>query len=242
MEEKILKIIESKMTSENSRLSIENTCMFQISPKIGEEIAKHKSLCELSLTSCKLSNLKGLNVMENLTMLDVSENNLNDEMLKQYLDRCGSSLMKLFVAGNKISSFETFAKLSDGKLKQLDLMGNPLSESKEDYREDLFKMIASLKVIDGVNREGQEISVMDSEDEDEEGAEENEENEDMKCFIDQDEANEEEGEVSDETKENKEETPEQEEGAPKLQKRLDNKSGTDDTTAPEKPLKKVFTN
>ena len=187
MEAKIVKLIEDKLTPESTTLRIENTCMFKITPLMGEAILKNPELNALSLTSCKLANLKGLNILNKLETFDLSENNLNDETAKEYLDRCGKTLKKLFLAGNKIKNVETFESLKDGKLRQLDLLGSPLA-SKENYRKELFDLIKTLRIVDGMNKDGVEVSVFDSEEEAEEAdaTEDKEETNDMKEFIEKD--------------------------------------------------------
>ena len=161
--------------------------MMKISPALGEAINKKPELTSLSLTSCKLANLKELKILEKLESLDLSENNLNDAMTTEYLQRCGKTLKKLFLAGNKIENSDTFSCLKDEKLRQLDLMGCPLA-SKKDYKKELFDLVPSLRIIDGVNKEGKEVSVFDSEEEAEEAeaCEEKDVENDMKEFIEKD--------------------------------------------------------
>ena len=188
MEAKLVKMIEEKLANEQSTLRIENTCMMKISPALGEAISKKPELTSLSLTSCKLANLKGSGVLEKLETLDLSENNLNDAMAKEYLERCGKTLKKLFLAGNKIEHSETFSCLKDEKLRQLDLMGCPLA-TKKDYKKELFDLVPSLRIIDGMDKDGKEVSVFESEKEEEEAlaCEEKEVAKDMKEFIEKDE-------------------------------------------------------
>ena len=231
MEEKLIKLIESRFSNEGKILQIENTCMFKISKNLGEEIGKQPTVEEISLTSCRLANLKGLGVLEKLETLDISENTLNDEMLKEYLTRAGSSLKRLFVAGNKISKVETFETMKDKKLRQLDLMGCPITKNVENYRSKLFELISSLRVIDGQNKEGKEVSVVDSEEEQEEKDAAEQNPQELKEFIEQDENSEEEKVEEKDA----EETPKQ-----GMEKRLDNQEGLTSKDLPEeKALKKI---
>ena len=172
MEAKLVKLIQEKLTPETKTLRIENTCMFKITPTMGEAILKTPELTAISLTSCKLANLKGLNKLAKLETLDLSENNLNDQTASEYLERCGSTLKRLFLAGNKIEKSDTFKSLENAKLRQLDLLGCPLS-SNENYRKELFDLLKNLKIVDGVNRDGVEVSVFDSEEEAENSYDEN---------------------------------------------------------------------
>ena len=188
MEAKLIKLIQDKLTPETKTLRIENTCMFKITSSMGEAILKNPELTAISLTSCKIANLKGLEKLSKLETLDLSENNLNDQTASEYLVRCGSTLKRLFLAGNKIEKSETFSSLKDSKLRQLDLLGCPISSNKE-YRKELFDLLKNLKIIDGVNRDGVEVSVFDSEEEAEEAdaTQDKEETTEMKEFIEKDE-------------------------------------------------------
>ena len=224
MEAKLVKIIEEKLEKDSKTLRIENTCMLKISPALGEAINKKPELSSLSLTSCKLANLKGLALLEKLESLDLSENNLTDAMTEEYLKRCGKTLKKLFLAGNKIEKADCFSCLKDEKLRQLDLMGCPIS-SQKDYRKELFDMLPSLRIVDGLNKEGKEVSVFDSEEEAEE-AEANEEENDMNEFIEKDEE--------------KENEPTEKEVF-KMDKRATNELEEGDKDTQEKPTTKIQT-
>ena len=188
MEEKILAKIKENLTPEATTLKLENTYMFKITEAMGAAIGQSPDLTTLSLTSCKLANLKGLPLLPKLETLDISENNLGDDMAKEYLSRGGSTLKRLFMAGNQIKELETFECLKAGKLRQLDLLGCPVA-SIENYQAKLFEMVESLRVIDGVNKEGKEVSVFDSEEEAEEAevGQDKEDAPEMKEFIEQDE-------------------------------------------------------
>jgi Leucine-rich repeat (LRR) protein len=81
-------------------------------------------------------------------------------------------LTQLSLAGNQISDFKELAPLSTlENLITLDLFGNPLTEA-ENYKARVFEMFSSLKVLDGCDKNGDEVSVA-SEDDSESSDEEN---------------------------------------------------------------------
>lgn len=74
-------------------------------------------------------------------------------------------LTHLNLSGNKIKDLDTLQHLKDFKyLKNLDLFNNEAT-SIENYREKIFKLIPSLKYLDGYDVEDREAEDTDAEDE-----------------------------------------------------------------------------
>ena len=226
MEEKMVKLIREKSNPKSDTLRLENTCLLKITPQMGAAIAEIPKLVTLSLTSCKLVNLKGLGSLASLQTLDLSENNLSDLAMKEFLTRAGSTLKRLSLAGNKIAAVDTFSALKESSLRQLDVMGCPLAEQK-DYRARLFELVESLRVVDGEDREARTVSVFDSEEEAEEAqAEEGTDEAELQGFIEKD-LEKEKGPI--------------EEGASEVIKRVSNDFGDNRPNDCERPTAKVNT-
>jgi Leucine-rich repeat (LRR) protein len=132
-------------------------------------LSKFCNLESLSLNLCGLKSLENFPVLPSLMKLELSDNKL-----KSNLAILGtlSSLTQLSLAGNQISDFKELAPLSTlENLITLDLFGNPLTEA-ENYKARVFEMFSSLKVLDGCDKNGDEVSVA-SEDDSESSDEEN---------------------------------------------------------------------
>lgn len=67
------------------------------------------------------------------------------------------SLYKIKLEHNLIDNFENLKCLSKYNIKKINLEGNPLVSTNENYRDELFKLVPSLEVIDGINKEGNEV-------------------------------------------------------------------------------------
>ena len=67
------------------------------------------------------------------------------------------SLYKIKLEHNLIDNFDNLKCLSKYNIKKINLEGNPLVSTNENYRDELFKLVPSLEVIDGINKEGNEV-------------------------------------------------------------------------------------
>ena len=76
------------------------------------------------------------------------------------------SLYKIKLEHNLIDNFDNLKCLSKYNIKKINLEGNPLVSTNENYRDELFKLVPSLEVIDGINKEGNEENDEDGEYED----------------------------------------------------------------------------
>ena len=103
-------------------------------------------------------------------------------------------LYKIKLEHNLIDNFENLKCLSKYHITKINLEGNPLVSTNENYRDELFKLVPSLECIDGYGKDGQEIeSTVYGGEEEEEDAEYGEEE------------GEEEGDISDEEEEGEDE-------------------------------------
>lgn len=132
------------------------------------------NLQTLSLINVGLTSLKGFPKLPNLQKLELSDNRISNGL---NLLHTSPKLTNLNLCGNKIKDLETLEPLKKFEhLKTLDLFNNEVT-SIEDYREKLFKLLPSLKYLDGFDvreqeadeseQEGDSVNGNDEEDSDE---------------------------------------------------------------------------
>ena len=145
---------------------------------IGED---YKSLETISLINVGLSTLRGWPKLPNLKRVELSDNKLTGSL--EYLLAC-PNLTHLNLSGNKIKEIDELAPLAKltvngkGGLTNLDLFNCEVT-SLEDYRAKMFKLLPSLKFLDGVDEAGEnEEELLEEDDEEIDDSEESEEDED----------------------------------------------------------------
>lgn len=121
---------------------------------------------ELSMNICKLSSLDSLPELPALYKLTLNDNNLTS--LDGLAKKC-PMLLELSLSGN--SKLTDFAQIEDitklNSLMRLELEGCGIAE-KENYRDEIFKKVKTLEVIDSLNQKGEEVPDDDEDEEDEE--------------------------------------------------------------------------
>ncbi|XP_023021606.1 acidic leucine-rich nuclear phosphoprotein 32 mapmodulin [Leptinotarsa decemlineata] len=117
----------------------------------------------LSLINVGLTSLKGFPKLPNLRKLELSDNRISNGL---NLLETSPKLTYLNLSGNKIKDLDTLEPLKSLRyLKNLDLFNNEAT-STDNYREKVFKMIPSLKYLDGFDEqdaEAEEDSDIDEE-------------------------------------------------------------------------------
>ncbi|XP_035669260.1 acidic leucine-rich nuclear phosphoprotein 32 family member B-like isoform X7 [Branchiostoma floridae] len=132
----------------------------------------------LSLINVGLTSLKGFPKLPSLKKLELSDNRIQGGL--NLLSGSGK-LTHLNLSGNKIKDLETLEPLKDFQtLKNLDLFNCEVTQI-ENYRENVFNLIPSLKYLDGYDRADKEAddSSVEDEDEDDEDEDEDGENDDL---------------------------------------------------------------
>lgn len=120
------------------------------------------NLESLSLINVGLTSLKGFPKLPNLKKLELSDNRINNGL---NLLATSPKLTHLNLSGNRIRDLETLKPLQDFKyLKNLDLFNNDAT-TIENYREKIFKLIPSLKFLDGYDADDKEVDDSDAEEE-----------------------------------------------------------------------------
>ena len=138
-------------------------------------LSKFSNIESLSFIMCGLKSLENFPVLSSLIKLDLGDNKLKSgfRILASL-----TSLTHLSLAGNQIADIKELACLTGlDSLVTLDLFGNPLTETSG-YREEVFGMFRNLQVLDGCDKDGEEVSVNS-----EEESESEEEESDISGFI-----------------------------------------------------------
>ncbi|KFM61959.1 Acidic leucine-rich nuclear phosphoprotein 32 family member A, partial [Stegodyphus mimosarum] len=143
----------------------------------------------LSLINVGIISLKGFPKLPNLKKLELSDNRISGGL--NWLH--GSpKLTHLNLSGNKIKDIETLKPLEEFKnLKNLDLFNCEVT-NVENYRDEVFRLISSLKYLDGYDREDKEAE--DSENDDDEGNDDDDDENDAHEDGESEDEDEEEGE------------------------------------------------
>ncbi|XP_022198407.1 acidic leucine-rich nuclear phosphoprotein 32 family member A [Nilaparvata lugens] len=122
-----------------------------------------KNLKVLSLINVGLTSLKGFPTLPNLRKLELSDNRISNCLTVLHTS---PKLTYLNLSGNKLTTLEAIEPLVELKaLKSLDLFNNEIT-ANENYREKVFKMLPSLKCLDGYDANDKEVE--DDSDDDEE--------------------------------------------------------------------------
>lgn len=129
----------------------------------------------LSLINVGLTTLKGFPKLPNLKKLELSDNRLCNGL---NILETSPKLTHLNLSGNKFKDLAALEPLKNFRhLKSLDLFNNEAT-TIENYREKIFKMIPSLKYLDGYDTEDCEAEESDAEEEVNGNDDESEEEED----------------------------------------------------------------
>lgn len=186
----------------------------KITPPLKRKIESLSTILVLSLNNCKLQSLANFPTLPDLTRLELIDNPFptSDLAHLSHLD----NLQSLSLAGCRIANISDLEPLKGLKeLIQLDLSGTSLA-AKDTYRADVFKLLASLQILDNMDSEGNEVDYSDSDGEgdteseegydNDEGLEEDDEGvydeEDEDDYEDEDDDDEEEDNDDDEEKDN----------------------------------------
>lgn len=163
-------------------LEVEALCLDQAKCNDGlSSLAPFSALTSLSIQDAGISSLESLPPLETLSTLKMSDNKIKGGL--ESLARM-PALEKLYLAGNQIATMEALKNLQKlTNLAWLDLEGNPVTKLT-DYSKQVFEMLPSLIVLDGKNRDGEEIEENEDDDEDEdEDDDEEDEDEDRPAQV-----------------------------------------------------------
>lgn len=171
----------NKKASEVTELVLDKCSVASLS---GGEFDGFTNLQFLSLNNVGLTSLDNFPSLQHLKRLELNDNKIAgglDVLQEQAL----INLAVLHLSGNRIKSLDDLQPLGSlPNLKQLDLEHCEVA-SLAGYREALFEMIPSLKVLDNLDRNGDEVD-LDEEDDEEDGDSDAAQNEDYSALADDD--------------------------------------------------------
>lgn len=157
-----------------------------------KDFEKYSNLVHLSLNGFGLKSLDHFPKLPELSVLELRGNQLVGKDLG-VLVKLYPKLYKLKIGDNPITSIASFDSLSESNINKLELQGTPVANEKN-YRESLFKKIASLDIIDNLTKEGDEVSTTNydeemegGEDQDLEGEEDFDEEDEFEEYDDDEE-------------------------------------------------------
>jgi len=165
MEKRIIEVVKDRQAEYVLELILDNTKCSRI-----EGLDCFANLEVLSLNGCGLATLDGFPSLPRLSRLELADNRLKDGLAD--LAKAGlSNLKHLNLAGNtKFDDLEQLTPMAQLGLRSLDLYQCGVTKL-ENYRAESFKMIPSLKYLDGTDMNGNEEDEDEDEGEDEEGTE-----------------------------------------------------------------------
>lgn len=181
MEKRILLEKRGRESNQIKELNLDNCRSTSIEGLTDEFTALEK----LSLINVGLTSLKSFPKLPSLKKLELSDNRISSG-LNHLLT--SPKLTSLNLSGNKIKDFDELKPLKSlEKLEVLDLFNNEVTSS-ENYRNNIFELIPSLKYLDGFDKDDDEAP---SDDDDEVNGNDIEDDDDLS---DEDELDEEEDE------------------------------------------------
>ena len=130
-------------------------------------LEKYVNLIHLSLNNIGLKSLKNLPRIKGLYYLSLNNNDLSGDDF-DLLTTLYPNLEKLKISGNIIENIDNLLKLKPLKLRKIEVKENPFSIGNDKYKNKLFDMLPSLKIIDQSDKYGEEIETTDYKNEEEE--------------------------------------------------------------------------
>eukprot|EP00347_Sterkiella_histriomuscorum_P022840 403336952 len=114
----------------------------------------------LSLNSCQLVNLLNLPMLPKLSRLELQDNKLTGVEIPLIVEVYGDTLEILKLSSNLIRDYDLLkplTEMAEGVLINLDLSNNPINEIIQ-YRDQIFDLLPQLEILDGLDKEGNEIN------------------------------------------------------------------------------------
>ncbi len=134
-----------------------------------KDLELYKNLVHLSLNGFGLKSLKNFPALPELNVLELRGNHFNGKGL-EVLHSLYPKMYKLKIGENPIQAVSELKSLSNSKITKIELQGTKASEEKT-YKQELFKLIPTLDIVDNHTKDGEEIETTDY-DQDGEGEEE----------------------------------------------------------------------
>ena len=163
--------IEERSKKDIEELVLDNWKTHEISETDKECLESFKHLTAISFRGSGLTSLRNFPKNKHLIKVELSDNHISEG-----LEPLGEipNLFLVSLENNQISSFEVIQPLArlEGLLS-LDLHGNPIADDPQ-YLKRVFELIPSLKALDGLDADGNEVDEIIPEEEIESSEEEEE--------------------------------------------------------------------
>lgn len=116
----------------------------------------YSNLLHLSLNGLGLKSLKNFPKISELRILEIRQNKLSGADFKELM-QLYPNLYKLKVGQNPVKSLDVFKPFTAyASLKKLELLETDVTK-KETYRDELFKLLKDVDIIDRMTRDGDEV-------------------------------------------------------------------------------------
>ena len=142
-------------------------------------LEQYTNLVHLSLNNLGLKSLKNFPAIKGLYYLSIKNNELNGDDF-DLIPRLFPGLKKLKISGNVIEKVNNLGKLSQLKLRKIEVKENPFSVGNKTYKKKVFQLLPCLEIVDQETEGGEEVETTDyhneqDEQQDDEDYSENEE-------------------------------------------------------------------
>ena len=137
-----------------------NINSFSLSNK--KDLERYSNLLHLSLNNLGLENFSNFPYLPNLQILEVRGNKLIGSDI-ELLVNLYPQLYKLKIGNNPLKSLSYFESLKNTQIEKIEVDATIISQEKF-YKEELFKLMPSLTIIDNQTKEGDNISTTSYED------------------------------------------------------------------------------
>lgn len=136
----------------------ENKDSFDLEDK--KSLEQYKNLIHLSLNNIGLKSLKNFPSIKGLYALSLNNNYLTGEDFS-ILPKMFPFLEKLKISGNNIEKIKNLKNLEGMKLRKIEVKENPFSIGNNKYKDEVFRMLPSLEIVDQKNKLGVDIDTTD---------------------------------------------------------------------------------
>ncbi len=138
----------------------DNISSFSLSNK--KDLEKYSNLVHLSLNNLGLENLSNFPSLPLLQILELKGNKLTGNDF-EILVNLYPQLYKLKIGNNPLKSISYLDCFKNSHIEKIEIDGTPISQEKF-YKEDMFRVIPSLIIINNITKEGDNISTTSYED------------------------------------------------------------------------------
>eukprot|EP01017_Pseudomicrothorax_dubius_P026442 TRINITY_DN2950_c0_g1_i2.p1 TRINITY_DN2950_c0_g1~~TRINITY_DN2950_c0_g1_i2.p1 ORF type:complete len:186 (+),score=74.53 TRINITY_DN2950_c0_g1_i2:149-706(+) len=165
---------EDQKPKEVPELEFDDIEIGSLTAKMKKELEKYTGLQFLSFNGCGLTSLDNFPNLPNLEQLSLDGNQLTGKALSALASL--KNLKVLTLIENQIKDANELKPLASLPLEHIELAENEIAKT-DGYRAKVFEVIKTLEVVDGFDKEGNEVQddLEGGEDDDDDGEEYEEE-------------------------------------------------------------------